>query len=55
MRPPGPWLKDPADPIHAMPPAAFAAVAARRGLADDATVVAYDDFNGSWATRLCGR
>lgn len=46
------WLKNPEDPAHVMTPAAFADVMGRLGVSDETTVVAYDDFNGTWATRL---
>ena len=49
---PGQWLKDAADPLHVMQPAAFADLAERLGISDGTTVVAYDDYNGSFATRL---
>jgi len=49
---PGDWLKDPADPLHVMGSEAFGHLMARRGFSDGATVVAYDDYNGSLATRL---
>ena len=47
-----PWLKDRNDPIHVMEPEPFANLVERLGISDDTTVVAYDDFNGSFATRL---
>ncbi len=49
---PAEWIKDPADPVHVMRPEAFAALMGRLGVSDATTVVAYDDYNGSWATRL---
>lgn len=49
---PGQWLKDPGDPLHVMTPAAFAALMERIGVSDGTTVVAYDDYNGTFATRL---
>ncbi len=48
----GPWLKDPADPVHVARPEAVAALMGKLGVSDDTTVVAYDDFNGTFATRL---
>jgi len=47
-----PWLKDPANPVHVMGPAGFAALMGQLGVSDETAVVAYDDFNGSFATRL---
>ncbi len=49
---PGQWLKDPSDPRHVMTPEAFAALMERIGVSDGTTVVAYDDYNGTFATRL---
>lgn len=46
------WLKDADDPVHVMGLTAFAALMARLGVSVDTTVVAYDDYNGSFATRL---
>jgi thiosulfate/3-mercaptopyruvate sulfurtransferase len=46
------WLKDPDDRVHLLGPDGVAALAARLGISDDSTVVAYDDYNGSSATRL---
>lgn len=47
-----PWLKDRDDPIHVMKPEPFADLMSRLGVSDETTVVAYDDYNGSFATRL---
>jgi thiosulfate/3-mercaptopyruvate sulfurtransferase len=47
-----PWLKDRDAPVHVMPPEPFAEVMGRLGVSDETTVVAYDDYNGSFATRL---
>ena len=49
---PGQRLKDANDPIHVMGPAPFAALMERLGVSEDTTVVAYDDRNGTSATRL---
>lgn len=49
---PAEWIKDANDPVHVMGPEAFAARMGRLGISDDTVVVAYDDYNGSWATRL---
>jgi thiosulfate/3-mercaptopyruvate sulfurtransferase len=46
------WLKDPDDPVHVLGAEGFAALAQRLGISDDTAVVAYDDYNGSWATRI---
>ena len=49
---PGQWLKDDTDPVHVMSSTPFAAWMSRLGVGDDTTVVAYDSFNGTFATRL---
>ena len=49
---PAGWLKDSADPLHVVGPEAFADLMARVGVSDGTTVVAYDDANGTAATRL---
>lgn len=46
------WLKNPNDPVHLLDAEGVAALAERLGIADETTVVAYDDYNGSFATRL---
>jgi thiosulfate/3-mercaptopyruvate sulfurtransferase len=46
------WLKDPADRVHLLGAEGVAALAQRLGISNATTVVAYDDFNGSFATRL---
>ena len=46
------WLKEPDDRLHVLGAEGVAALAQRLGISDDTTVVAYDDFNGSFATRL---
>ena len=46
------WLKEPDDRVHVLGAEGVAALAERLGISDDTTVVAYDDFNGSFATRL---
>lgn len=48
----GSWIKDPVDPAHVVGPDAVAAFARKLGISDDTTVVAYDDYNGTFATRL---
>lgn len=49
---PADWLKDRDDPLHVMKPEAFADLMARCGVSVATTVVAYDDYNGTAATRL---
>jgi thiosulfate/3-mercaptopyruvate sulfurtransferase len=46
------WLKDPDDQLHVLGSQGVATLAERLGISDDTTVVAYDDYNGSFATRL---
>jgi thiosulfate/3-mercaptopyruvate sulfurtransferase len=46
------WLKDPDDRLHVIGSEGVATLAERLGISDDTTVVAYDDYNGSFATRL---
>jgi thiosulfate/3-mercaptopyruvate sulfurtransferase len=46
------WLKDPDDSLHVIDAEGVAALAERLGISDDTVVVTYDDFNGSFATRL---
>jgi thiosulfate/3-mercaptopyruvate sulfurtransferase len=46
------WLKDPDDQLHVLSAEGVAALAERLGISDDTIVVAYDDYNGSFATRL---
>jgi thiosulfate/3-mercaptopyruvate sulfurtransferase len=46
------WLKDPADRLHVLDAEGVATLAEHLGISDDTTVVAYDDYNGSFATRL---
>ena len=46
------WLKEPEGGLHVMGAEAFAALMGRLGVSDDTTVVAYDDFNTTYATRL---
>jgi thiosulfate/3-mercaptopyruvate sulfurtransferase len=46
------WLKDPDDRLHVLGSEGVATLAERLGISDDTTVVAYDDYNGSFATRL---
>lgn len=47
-----PWLKDPANPLHVVKAEAFRELMGSLGVSADTTVVAYDDFNGSFAARL---
>ena len=46
------WLKDPGDRVHVLGTEGAAALASRLGISDDTTVIAYDDYNGTFATRL---
>jgi thiosulfate/3-mercaptopyruvate sulfurtransferase len=46
------WLKDPDDSLHVLAAEGIATLAERLGISADTTVVTYDDFNGSFATRL---
>lgn len=46
------YLKDPADPLHIMPPEQFAALMASLGIGDETLVVAYDADGGHTAARL---
>jgi thiosulfate/3-mercaptopyruvate sulfurtransferase len=46
------WLKEPEGGVHVMGPEAFATLMGRLGVSEDTTVVAYDDFNTTYATRL---
>jgi thiosulfate/3-mercaptopyruvate sulfurtransferase len=46
------WLKDPDDSLHVLGAEGIATLAERLGISDDTTVIAYDDYNGSFATRL---
>jgi thiosulfate/3-mercaptopyruvate sulfurtransferase len=46
------WLKDPDDPLHVLGAEGVVVLAERLGISDDTTVVTYDDYNGSFATRL---
>jgi thiosulfate/3-mercaptopyruvate sulfurtransferase len=46
------WLKEPDDPLHVIGSAGVVALAERLGISDETTVVTYDDYNGSFATRL---
>ncbi len=46
------WLKDRERGVHVMGPDAFAALMAQLGVSDGTTVVTYDDYNTSSATRL---
>jgi thiosulfate/3-mercaptopyruvate sulfurtransferase len=47
-----PWLKDPANPLHVVPPDTFGTMMTQLGITDGTAVVAYDDFNGTFAARL---
>lgn len=46
------WLKDPSDRLHVLGVEGVVALAERLGISDDTTVVTYDDYNGTSATRL---
>ena len=46
------WLKEPEGGVHVMRAETFAALMGRLGVSDDTTVIAYDDFNTTYATRL---
>jgi thiosulfate/3-mercaptopyruvate sulfurtransferase len=46
------WLKDPDDRLHVLGSEGVATLAERLGISDDTTVVAYDDYNSSFVTRL---
>jgi thiosulfate/3-mercaptopyruvate sulfurtransferase len=45
-------LADPDDLVAVVPPDRFEALMARLGIANDSTVVVYDDKGGTWAARL---
>jgi thiosulfate/3-mercaptopyruvate sulfurtransferase len=45
-------LADPDEPLCILSPERFEALAARLGIADDTTVVVYDDRGGLWAARV---
>jgi thiosulfate/3-mercaptopyruvate sulfurtransferase len=46
------YLKDPDDPLHVLPPDAFAGLVSRLGIGNDTLVVAYDADGGHTAARL---
>ena len=46
------WIKETEGGVHVMGPEAFADLMSRLGVSDDTTVITYDDFNTSFATRL---
>src|SRR5207244_12171437 len=46
------WLKDSENKLHVMGPKAFAELMDKLGVSDDTTVVAYDDNQMFYATRL---
>jgi len=46
------WLKDPNDRLHVLGGEGITILAERLGISDARTVVTYDDYNGSFATRL---
>jgi thiosulfate/3-mercaptopyruvate sulfurtransferase len=48
----GVWIKDPANPLYVIAPDGMAAVMQELGVSNDTTVVAYDGYNGTWASRL---
>ncbi|HUY22496.1 MAG TPA: sulfurtransferase [Acidimicrobiales bacterium] len=45
-------LADPEDPVVVVPPGRFEALMDRLGIANESTVVVYDDKGGTWAARL---
>ncbi|MBI3286698.1 MAG: sulfurtransferase [Chloroflexi bacterium] len=47
-----PWIKESQDGIYVMGPDAFADLMGKLGVSDETTVVTYDGFNSSYATRL---
>jgi thiosulfate/3-mercaptopyruvate sulfurtransferase len=46
------WIKEPERGVHVMGPKKFAELMSGLGVSDETTVVAYDDFNSAFATRL---
>jgi len=46
------WIKEPEGGVHVMGPEKFAELMSGLGVSDDTTVVTYDDFNTTFATRL---
>lgn len=46
------WLKEPEQGVHVMGSDSFAELMASLGVSDRTTVVAYDDFNTTYATRM---
>ncbi len=46
------WLKEPEGGVHVMGPESFGELMGKLGVSNDTTVVAYDDFNTTYATRL---
>ncbi len=47
-----PWLKEPEDGLHVMSGDAFAELMSKLGVSQGTTVIAYDDFNTTLATRV---
>jgi thiosulfate/3-mercaptopyruvate sulfurtransferase len=47
-----PWLKDPENKLFVVGPTALAELMEKLGISDDTTVIAYDDNNMFYATRL---
>lgn len=47
-----PWIKEPERGTHVMGPETFGELMGKLGVSDGVTVVAYDDYNTSYATRL---
>ena len=46
------WIKEPERGVNVMGPESFADLMGKLGVSDDTTVVTYDDYNTSYATRL---
>jgi thiosulfate/3-mercaptopyruvate sulfurtransferase len=46
------WLKEPEHGVHVMGPEPFADLMTNLGVSKDTTVVSYDDFNTTYATRM---
>ena len=46
------WIKEPEGGVHVMGSEKFAELMSGLGVSDDTTIVAYDDFNSTFATRL---
>ena len=46
------WLKEPEGGVHVMGREMFAELMIKLGVSDDTTIISYDDFNTTYATRL---